>query len=616
LRPMRVRLAPFAILAAACGARTPAPVGVSPVTGPLAIAVAYPRPTDVIQAHDTSFIFGSVTRADARVTVNGSPVTVHPSGGWLAWVPVPEDTLGHFVVHAVSGGDSVTLDYVARIAPRFHPPADHAAWIDTLSFSPRGEWWLPMGEGLRLSVLAAPGALVRLRTPWGTSVPLLPDPLVPPAVGRYVGWLPAARLGAPGALVPQRGIADSAAPRDTLRALVEAIVGADTARTSWPLHIGLVDLEHPTVVRLRDDTVATATPDSLTVGKALPNGTYHWFFPAGTSAVVSGRAGDQLRLRLSRTASTWINVVEAEVQPPGTPPPGGVVGSVRLVPGQAAVTLRVPLPARVPFQVTEEERRLTVRLYGVAADINWMYYGGTDPLVARMSYRQETVDEVTVDVDLSKRVFGYRSRWDGHDLILEIRRPPVIDARQPLRGRVIAVDPGHPPAGAIGPTGFREAQANLAVSLKVRDLLTSMGARVVLIRDRDTALSLYERTALAERENAEVLVSIHNNALPDGVNPFENHGTSVYYFHPRSAPLARHLDRALVAELGLPDLGMARGDYALVRPTWMPSALTEGLFLMLPDQEAVLRSEAGQLRYARGVVRGIEEFLRDLARDP
>jgi len=87
-----------------------------------------------------------------------------------------------------------------------------------------------------------------------------------------------------------------------------------------------------------------------------------------------------------------------------------------------------------------------------------------------------------------------------------------------------------------------------------------------------------------------VLVSIHANALPDGVNPFMNNGTSVYYFHARSAALARALDRALVGELGVRDLGMGRGDYALVRDPWFPSALTEGLFMMIPEQEAMLSS--------------------------
>ena len=110
------------------------------------------------------------------------------------------------------------------------------------------------------------------------------------------------------------------------------------------------------------------------------------------------------------------------------------------------------------------------------------------------------------------------------------------------------------------------------------------------------------------------LVSIHANALPDGVNPFSNNGTSVYYFQPRSADLARALDRALVAELGLRDLGMGRGDYALVRPTWMPAALTEAAFIIIPEQETLLASDDGQWRYARGVAAGIEAFLRERAR--
>ena len=84
----------------------------------------------------------------------------------------------------------------------------------------------------------------------------------------------------------------------------------------------------------------------------------------------------------------------------------------------------------------------------------------------------------------------------------------------------------------------------------------------------------------------------------------------MYYYHPRSVGLARELSRALVRQLGFRDLGFGRGDLALARPTWMPSALTEGLFMMLPDQEAVLVSDEGQWRYARGVVEGVAAFLR------
>ena len=107
-------------------------------------------------------------------------------------------------------------------------------------------------------------------------------------------------------------------------------------------------------------------------------------------------------------------------------------------------------------------------------------------------------------------------------------------------------------------------------------------------------------------------MSIHNNALPDGLNPFTNSGTSTFFNHPQSLALARAVQQRLVANLGLRDLGVARGNLALTRPTWYPAILTEGVHLLVPAEEAAMRSPAGQLRYARGVVEGITAFLRQL----
>ena len=602
-----------------------APVAAAPAaTRPesLHVTVVYPAPTDVVESHDSAFLFGAVrgARGPVHLDVNGQAVPVLPDGGWIAWVPLPDDTVAPFLFTATAGPDSSRMVVTAHITPRFHPPPGRAAWIDTTSFSPTGALALPAGEGILVSVQAVPGATVRLVLPWGSSVPLVPDTLpgepawsvrafvadtaayrLPPALGRYAGWLPAGALCADG--------------RTACATLVVA-VGADTATARWPLTITIVDLTFPHVVVLNDDTAHTGTTDSVSAGRAVPHGTYNWFFPTGTVAVESGRWNDEVRLQLSRAAVAWVSAGDVVALAPGTPPPRGVVGSVRLASGPKSVTLRVPLPARLPFQVTERDRSVTLRLYGGASDINWMQYGGTDPLVTHMRYAQPAADEVTITLELSRHVWGYRTRWDGRDLLLEIRRPPRIDPARPLAGRTIVLDPGHPPLGAKGPTGLWEPVATLAVALKTKALLEHAGATVLLTRTDSTPLDLYPRTRFAEQHDADVLVSIHANALPDGVNPFTNNGTSVYYFHPRSALLARELDRALVAELGLRDLGMGRGDYALVRPTWMPAALTEGLFMMLPDQEAMLAGEDGQGRYARGLVRGIENFLRDRAREP
>ncbi len=596
----------------------------------LQIAVVYPAVTDVIQSHDSAFLFGAVRGgggAPVHLDINGQSVPVLPNGAWIAWLPLPDDTVAHFVMAATrSASDSSRFVYTARVAPQFRPPPGRTVWIDTTSFAPAGSVELPLAEGIPLSVQATPGATVRLLLPWGSTIPLVPDTApvgLPggvrafvidttprrhaPVAGRYVGWLPAAALCADGR---------------TACATLAVSVGGDTATARWPLSVNVVDMTFPTVVVLDDDAARTGTTDSLTPGRAVPHGTYNWLFPTGTLAVESGRWNDQVRLRLSRATVAWVNDADVVRLPPGTPPPGGVVSSVRLASGPKSVTLRVPLPARLPFQITERERSLTLRLYGGASDINWMQYGegggaaGTDPLVTRMTYAQPAADEVTITLELARSVWGYRTRFDGRDLLLEVRRPPAFDREHPLRGRTIVLDPGHPPLGARGPTGLWEPVATLAVAFKAKTLLERAGAVVFLTRTDSTPIELYPRTHFAELHDADVLVSIHANALPDGVNPFTNSGTSVYYFQPRSTRLARELDRALVTEFRVRDLGIGRGDYALARPTWMPAALTEGLFIMLPEQEALLGSEDGQWRYARGLVRGIENFLRDRAREP
>src|SRR5437016_6737359 len=309
---------------------------------PLHITIVYPDTTEPIQAQDSSFLFGSVGRGrgDVALSINGFPVHVAPNGSWLAWIPLPNDSLAHFQIVARAGigvGQQDTT-FVARIAQPYRPPPGLSVWIDTTSFTPTDTLAFPAGEGVRLSVRAAPGARVRLRME-GTKgeVWFVPDTLpgepawgvrafgtdtsayrLPPAADRYVAWLPATSL---------------------CDAIVEAIVGTDTARAIWPLVLDTLDRARPSVVVLNDDTAHTGKTDSLTVGKAVPYGTYNWFFPLGTTSVATARWGSQTRLQLSRGAIAWVNTADVVPLAPGTPPPGGIVGSVRLIAGPRSLVL-------------------------------------------------------------------------------------------------------------------------------------------------------------------------------------------------------------------------------------------------------------------------------------
>jgi len=611
------------------------------VTGPIRLNVVYPARTDVVDAGAMSFLLGSTGTGDARLTINGDTVHVWPNGAFVAWLPFPDDSVIDFTLVAFRpGGQKDSLVYPVRRVVRAAPPAG-PLWIDTLSMRPRGRVWWPDNEYLPLSVRAAEGSELRLLLPDGTVVPLVAslgyDEVPwgirafdrdtanldrPVKADRFVGMLRGRALGAdPGPLLgPEPRVMGcprcrrtAAAGTDTSQAVLEAIKGADTVRARWPLAVAMLD-SLPSVVELDDDTARVGDTDRLTVGRATPGATYNWFFPTGTRANVSGRLNGDLRLQLSATSVAWVSVADAHPLPLFTPPLAATVGSVVLSSGPESATLRIPLNARMPFQVTEDGSAITVRIYGATGNVDWMRYGGADALVRQMTWAQPTADEVTITVDLTKPVWGYRTRWDRSDLLLEIRRPPVIDKLHPLKGLRIVVDAGHPPGGATGPTGYREAEANLAVALELRTLLEKGGARVLMTRTSDVSVPLSSRPLFADSVDADLLISIHNNALPDGVNPFTNSGTSVYYNQPRSAPLARAAQEALVQRLGLRDLGVGRGDLALVRPTWMPSILTEGMFMAIPEQEEALRLPAGQKIYAAGVYAGVVAYLNGLAK--
>ena len=148
------------------------------------------------------------------------------------------------------------------------------------------------------------------------------------------------------------------------------------------------------------------------------------------------------------------------------------------------------------------------------------------------------------------------------------------------------------------------------MSFKLRDILQQRGAKVVMTRTDMNAVDLHQRSVVARQANGHALVSIHLNAFGDGTNPFPNVGTSTLFFHPQSEPLARLVQAGMMREMGLRDLGIHYQNIAIGRTMWMPSIITEGLFLMVPEQENAAKDPGFQERYARGVADGVEAYFR------
>lgn len=402
-------------------------------------------------------------------------------------------------------------------------------------------------------------------------------------------------------------------PRAAGAAVLELVVGTDTARTPLPLTVAVME-------RPRVGVASPSAPDQthrgVVVGRATTAGPYNWFWPAGTRLALTGERGGMYRVALADQRSAWVSASEVRLLPEGTPPPFSRVGTVRFNPQRGWIDARFALSQRLPYRVDETLDAITVTLYGGQSDTDYMQYGALDPLIRYAEWRQQTDSIYTLTVNLTRSVWGYQTFFaENGDLVLRIRRPPQIDAARPLRGLRIMLDPGHPPGGAIGPTRLTEAEANLAIAMQLRPLLEREGATVLMTRTTNEAVPLNQRPQMAQDSNADILLSIHNNGLPNGVNPFGNTGTSDYYFHPRSAELAQDLDREIARELGTLDLGVGRADLALVRPTWMPAVLTETMYLMVPQQEAALRNPAVQERIAEAHLRGLLDFLRKRARE-
>ncbi len=79
---------------------------------------------------------------------------------------------------------------------------------------------------------------------------------------------------------------------------------------------------------------------------------------------------------------------------------------------------------------------------------------------------------------------------------------------------VVVIDAGHggDDKGAIGPDGIEEKDVTLSLAMKLADTLRTSGFHVLLTRTGDVFIPLEERTAFANRNGADLFISIHANA--------------------------------------------------------------------------------------------------------
>lgn len=600
-------------------AASPVVAGLPPVPAvrgaALGVRVQYPAANQLIAARDSNFVLGTVGSGDATLTINGAPVPVAPNGAFLAWLPLPTATQARYDLVAVRGADTVRRTVPIRFPVRRPLPAAGVLRVDTASLVPGRGWWAMPHDLLRVSVRAPRNATVWLVGADGVRRP------VRTATGS--GAASAAQLAAGDSLTDAAAtfatdvaatlLADSARPARLL-----VVREAGTRRDSVVLRVPTVRAL-PTTSRvlgqLRSTNSVAGDTDRTVSARTIVGGTYKWQLLPQTVLAITGRQGAFTRVHLDDQLDVWVSSDEITVLPDGTPLPRRVTGGFRVMPAAEYADVVIGTGERPAHHVESEGRRLVLTLYGVQAnpEISPLLGGdrGGDSLVRRIEWEQVTSDRVRITLHLTQPAYGWLPLWDEarRAFVLRVRRVPVIDAARPLRGLTIAVDAGHPPVGATGPTGLYEGDAVFPVAQKLEALLRARGATVVMTRTSLAPVGLTERGVQARRANVHAFMSIHLNALPDGVNPFTANGTSTLFYHNASEPLARETQLALQARFGLRDLGVHYQNLAIARPTWFPSVLAEGLFLMIPEQEAAMRDDAFQQTYAEALAEGLERYF-------
>ncbi len=226
------------------------------------------------------------------------------------------------------------------------------------------------------------------------------------------------------------------------------------------------------------------------------------------------------------------------------------------------------------------------------------------------------------------------SRLDLAKLVDPVLRPTKISATSV---RTVVIDAGHggTDSGARGLMG-NEKDFTLDVALRARDLFTRAGFNVRMTRSSDVFVPLESRALFASFQSDAVFLSIHFNygmgptaegvetycLAPRGVPSTNDAGLTFADFQgctgnvrdPENIALATAIHASLITRLVVPDRGVKRARFVVLRNNGIPGVLIEGGFLTNPRDALRVASPAYRELLADAIVRGVISYNRAIAR--
>jgi N-acetylmuramoyl-L-alanine amidase len=216
---------------------------------------------------------------------------------------------------------------------------------------------------------------------------------------------------------------------------------------------------------------------------------------------------------------------------------------------------------------------------------------------------------------------------------------PLLTSAKTLAGRnysKIILDPGHGgrDTGAIGSRNVYEKKVVLDIARRLRKKLEASGVEVQLTRKKDRYLSLADRASKANRQNADVFVSLHLNAARNldasgietyvlpvagsdstaGNNDSKHHRGNE---HDRvNTLLAYHVHKQMLKLLECPDRGIRRARFEVLRMAPCPAVLVECGFVSNYVEEKKFLKSSYRDRIAEALARGLKEYIRKADKPP
>lgn len=331
-----------------------------------------------------------------------------------------------------------------------------------------------------------------------------------------------------------------------------------------------------------------------------------------TVLMINGKKGDYYRVSLYNDSNVWVKADSVVTYSTINAKMLASVSDVIVSNDKLYEYIKTPMSFAVPFKVTESDTGLRLDLYNIKENpADTKIFKPTETIKSFAINTLAPDNKSTYYIELNDKLWGYNAYYEGNTLVLKIRKTPHIDTKNPLKGITIALDAGHGgnDAGAIGPTGVKEKEINLDIAKKLQKSLEDAGATVVMTRTDDTDTELYGRVKTAQKGDALILLSLHANALADGADPYQKHGTSTFYYNSESQELAKLLKDTLTKDLNTKDDGVCKYSLVMTRPTIPLSVLIEIAYMIHPEEYSLLLDENFRQKAADSIKKALETYM-------